>query len=50
MRNYAKILVTYMPHNIKKSYKSIRKMDQWTKYIKQKFTRGEIKMGEKVHL
>lgn len=33
MRNYANILVAYMPHNIKKSYKSVGKMDQWTKYI-----------------
>lgn len=33
MRNYANILVAYMPHNIKKSYKSVGKMDPWTKYI-----------------
>lgn len=36
-----------MPHNIKRSYKSVGKMDQWTKYINQKFTREEIQMGKK---
>ena len=46
MRNYAKILLAYMPHNIKKSYKSVGKMDQWTKHISQKYTREEIQMGK----